>query len=49
MGFSTETTAEVLTGRREVHRHWLDEVKPRIVSDRLRLGVTVNEVAERTV
>ncbi|MBB3452802.1 transposase [Rhizobium sp. BK313] len=45
-----ESTLEVLTTRksgREVHRHWPDEVKAQIVSESLRPGAMVNEVAER--
>ncbi|PBB82019.1 IS66 family insertion sequence hypothetical protein [Mesorhizobium sp. WSM3879] len=48
--FLQDTTLEVLTtrrGRREAHRQWPDEVKAQIVSEGLRPGVTVNEVAER--
>ncbi|MCV3739332.1 transposase [Rhizobium sp. TRM96647] len=45
-----ESTLEVLTTRksgREPHRHWPDEVKAQIVSESLRPGALVNEVAER--
>ncbi|MGO6883015.1 transposase [Rhizobium ruizarguesonis] len=45
-----EATLEVLAARkpgREVHRHWPDEVKAQIVSESLRPGALVNEVAER--
>ncbi|WP_413436328.1 IS66-like element accessory protein TnpA [Rhizobium pisi] len=45
-----ETTLEFLTTRkpgREVNRHWPDEVKAKIVSESLRPGTTVNEVAQR--
>nr|WP_223216938.1 transposase [Agrobacterium pusense] len=45
-----ETSLEFLTTRkpgREVHRHWPDEVKAKIVSESLRPSTTVNEVAQR--
>ncbi|WP_421461551.1 transposase [Agrobacterium tumefaciens] len=45
-----ETSLEFLTSRkpgREVHRHWPNEVKAKIVSESLRPGTTVNEVAQR--
>ncbi|MHC2220817.1 transposase-like protein [Rhizobium leguminosarum] len=45
-----ENTLEVLTTRksgREVHRRWPYEVKAQIVSESLRPGAMVNEVAER--
>lgn len=44
------STLELLTIRksgREVQRHWPDNVKAQIVSESLRPGAMVNEVAER--
>ncbi len=48
--FSMETSLEFLTTSkpgREAHRHWSDEIKAKIVSESLRPGTTVNEVAQR--
>jgi transposase len=45
-----ESTLEFLTTRksgRESHRHWPDKFKAQIVSESLRPGAKVNEVAER--
>ncbi|MEY9127111.1 transposase [Bradyrhizobium yuanmingense] len=45
-----ESTLEFLTTRksgREPHRHWPDEIKAQMVSESLRPGALVNEVAER--
>lgn len=45
-----EPTSEFLTPKksgRERQRHWPDEAKAQIVSETLRPGVMVNEVAER--
>jgi transposase len=48
--FLQESTSGFLTNRNpggEVHRHWPDELKAQIVSEGLRPGAMVNEVAER--
>lgn len=48
--FLQESTFGILTTRnpgREAHRHWPDELKAQIVSEGLRPGAMVNEVAER--
>lgn len=45
-----DTTLEFLTTTRpgrEVQRHWPDEVKAKSVSESLRPGTSVNEVAQR--
>jgi transposase len=45
-----ESTLEVLTNRKvggEARRYWPNEVEAQIVSESLRPGVMVNEVAER--
>jgi transposase len=45
-----ETKLEFLTTKeplRAVHQHWPDEVKAKIVSESLRPGTKVNEVAQR--
>lgn len=45
-----ESTLEVLTTKRsgrEFHRRWQDAVKAQIVSESLRPGAMVNEVAGR--
>ncbi|WP_405049068.1 transposase [Rhizobium rhizogenes] len=44
-----ENTLEILTTRKsggEPHRHWPDDVKAQIVSESLRPGALVNEVAK---